>query len=296
MSASSPTIALIGLGEVGRIFAKALHGRGVALRIASRPSARAERAAADLGLALAADAAAAAARADLVLITTTGESLLAVARQIAPAVARGTIVADLTSAAPRDVAAAAGVMPAGAENYVDVAIMGAVSLHGIGTPLLASGPAAARFAAMATPLGFHVDARAGSAVGDASKLKLLRSVFAKGLDAVVNEAMLAAEAMGLRAELVGQLADFDRAPLREHIAMYLRTHPPHAARRLTEMQQAEDEILALGLPSLTTRAAIERYRRTAELARARPPAAEPLDAEQALAWLLAAERAAAIKS
>lgn len=288
-----PPVALVGLGEVGGVLARALLRHGVALRLASRPSPRAQQAATALGLPLAADPAAAVSGAGLVLLTVTGESLVPVARAIAPALAPGALVADLTSASPAEVEAAAAALPAGPAAYVDVAIMGAVSLHGIATPLLASGAAAPAFAGMLNPLGFNVSARAGSAIGDASRLKLLRSLFAKGLDAVVAEAMLAAEALGLRAELVAQLEDFDRSPLRDHIAMYLRTHPPHAARRLVEMAQAEQELLALGLPSLTTRAAVARYRRTADLVRDRglPPA--PLDADRAVAWLLEAERAAA---
>lgn len=291
MSPARPVVALVGLGEVGGVFARALVDGGVALRIASRPSPRAERAAAGLGLPLAAPAAAVSG-ADLVLLTVTGESLVPVARQIAAALAPGALVADLTSASPTEVETAAAALPAGA-GYVDVAIMGAVSLHGARTPLLASGGAAPAFAELMNPLGFNVSARAGSAIGDASRLKLLRSIFAKGLDAVVAEAMLAAEALGLRADLVAQLADFDRSPLRDHIAMYLRTHPAHAARRLVEMEQAEQELVALGLPSLTTRAAIARYRRTADLARDHAPPPVPGDADRAIAWLLDAERAAA---
>lgn len=290
MSAARPAIALIGLGEVGAIFAQTVIDAGAALRVASRPSPRAERTAVTLGLALTTDLAEAVSAADLVLLTVTGESLVAVTRQIAPALAPHTLVADLTSASPQDVETAAAALATGAAGYVDVAIMGAVSLHGAQTPLLASGAAAPVFAELMNPLGFNVDARPGSAIGDASKLKLLRSLFAKGLDAVVAEAMLAAEALGLRAELEAQLEDYDRSTLADHIAMYLRTHPPHAARRLVEMEQAEQQLLALDLPSFTTRAAIERYRRTANLtqAHALPPA--PLDADRAIAWLLDAER------
>ena len=289
MSAGRPSFTIVGLGEVGCVFARGLLRQMVELRVASLPTPQAESAAAELGLPLFADAAMAVSGADLVLLTVTGESLVTVARAIGPALLPGALVADLTSAAPRDVEAAAQAVPA--EAYVDVAIMGAVSLHGIATPMLASGAAAPAFAQIMNPLGFNVSARVGSVIGDASRLKLLRSIFAKGLDAVVAEAMLAAEALGLRADLTAQLEDFDRSPLRDHIAMYLRTHPVHATRRLVEMEQAEKELVALGLPSLTTRAAIERYRRTADFTResALPPG--PLDADRALAWLLDAERA-----
>jgi hypothetical protein len=76
----------------------------------------------------------------------------------------------------------------------------------------------------------------------------------------------------------------------EHVDMYLRTHVLHAHRRLPEMEEAEAQLLATGLRSLTTHAAIERYRNTLRL-RAGSPPTETLDtAEKATAWLLAAER------
>jgi 3-hydroxyisobutyrate dehydrogenase-like beta-hydroxyacid dehydrogenase len=98
------------------------------------------------------------------------------------------------------------------------------------------------FAATMNALGFAVSAREGSAVGDASSLKLLRSLFAKGLDALVVESMLAAEALGLRQDLVELLSDFDQRPMCDHIDMYLRTHPTNAARRLVEMELAEAQL------------------------------------------------------
>ncbi len=61
--------------------------------------------------------------------------------------------------------------------------------------------------------------------------------------------MLGAERLGLRADLVGLLADYDRAPLADHVAMYLRTHPTHAGRRMVEMEEAAYQLDALGVPS-----------------------------------------------
>ena len=55
------------------------------------------------------------------------------------------------------------------------------------------------------------------------------------------------------------------------------------------MELSEAQLKELGLPSLTTRATIERYRRTVELAAKTSLSAEPMDATAAIAWLLAAE-------
>lgn len=284
-----PSIAIVGLGEVGTAFAAALLDLEVDLTVASRPSARAVESARRLGIELDTDVARAVAAADIVLLTITGEGLNEVVGRIAPVLGREAILADLTAAAPAQVVAAADILGQGRSRFVDVAIMGAVSLYGVETPLLASGETAVKFAARMNALGFVVSARENSAVGDASRLKLLRSLFAKGLDALVAESMLAAEALGLRQDLVDLLSDFDQRPLRDHIDMYLRTHPQHAARRLVEMELSEAQLKSLRLPSLTTSATIERYRRTVKLAAETSLPPTSMDASAAIRWLLAAE-------
>jgi 3-hydroxyisobutyrate dehydrogenase-like beta-hydroxyacid dehydrogenase len=291
----TPSVALIGLGEVGTSFASALLEQGVDLKVASRASPRAAASAKKLSISVDEDIPRAVSAADVVLLTITGDGLREVVARIAPVLRDGAILADLTAADPPHVIAAADMLGKNRARFVDVAIMGAVSLHGIRTPLLASGEMATNFATTMNALGFSVSAREGSAVGDASSLKLLRSLFAKGLDALVVESMLAAEALGLRQDLIELLSDFDQRPLRDHIDMYLRTHPPHAGRRLVEMELAEAQLKSCGLKSLTTRATIERYRHTTDLVRqgAEPP---PADAAAALQWLLAAELAATTKN
>jgi 3-hydroxyisobutyrate dehydrogenase-like beta-hydroxyacid dehydrogenase len=289
VSDSKPSFAIVGLGEVGSTFARHLQQTGHSVIVASRESKRSKRAAAEVNLALE-SARDAAAKSDIVLLTTTGQALVEVMGEIAPVLRPETIVADLTSASPADVQSAA-TMVRRDELYIDVAIMGAVSLHGAETPLLASGPGAPAFADAMNACGFAVDVLPRSQAGDACKMKLLRSVFAKGLDAVVIETMLAAEALGLREELIEQLKDYDRSPLRDHIAMYLRTHPVHASRRLFEMEQVERELRKLGLLTFTTRAAIERYRRSAAFSQSTPVPSK-LDAPSSLAWLLQREREA----
>jgi 3-hydroxyisobutyrate dehydrogenase-like beta-hydroxyacid dehydrogenase len=291
MAGNSPhTIAVVGLGEVGKSFARAIQTAGVRLRVASRDSERSRAAAARLGLPLATDLAAAVGAADFVLLTVTGRTLRAAVEALAPGLRPGAIVADFTAGAPDDVRAAAQLLPDGAASFVDGAIMGSVTLYGARTPVLVSGEAAERLAEVLNGIGFNLRAMPHSHIGDASTVKLLRSVFAKGLEGLVIESVLAAEALGLREEFDQQLRYYDSSPMLEHVDMYLRTHVLHAHRRLPEMEEAEAQLLATGLRSLTTHAAIERYRNTLRL-RAGSPPTETLDtAEKATAWLLAAER------
>jgi 3-hydroxyisobutyrate dehydrogenase-like beta-hydroxyacid dehydrogenase len=251
----APSIALVGLGEVGTSFADALLDRGIELKVASRESSRSTASAKKIGIELDHDIARAAGTADIVLLTMTGDGLREVVAKIAPVLREHAILANLTAANPPHVIAAGDMLGANRPQFVDVAIMGAVSLHGIRTPLLASGEMATDFAAVMNPLGFSVSAREGSAVGDASSLKLLRSLFAKGLDALVVESMLAAEALGGQ-DLIELLSDLISGRC-EIISICTcgRISTPAAG---VEMELAEEQMKSLGLrrrharPSIVT--------------------------------------------
>ena len=81
--------------------------------------------------------------------------------------------------------------------FADVALVGVVPNTGLPTPALASGDGAERFAEIFRPLGMPVEV-VGSRPGDAAGLKLLRSVFMKGLAAAAIETLEAAGRLAQR--------------------------------------------------------------------------------------------------
>ena len=82
---------------------------------------------------------------------------------------------------------AAVIDPTGA-GFTDVALLGTVPALGVRTPALASGDGAERFAELVQPLGMPVEV-VGDEPGDAAGLKLLRSVFMKGVAASALESV-----------------------------------------------------------------------------------------------------------
>lgn len=286
-------IAIVGLGEVGTAMADALRRTGAAVIPVVRSDGARDRARV-LGFSPETDPARAAARASLVVIAVPGESLVEVMRSLVPGLGRATLVVDLTSAAPETVEQAAALHPGGAALYVDGAIMGAISLQGARVPMVLAGPGAGTARDRLAALGLQVRVLPGGRIGDAARAKLLRSVIAKGLDALMIEAALAAEATGLTDEFQRQLDNFDRSPMRAHCEMYLTTHVRHADRRAREMEATSALLRSLGIPDLTTAATVARYRRSAELAgRSAADGVPPPsggDGQAMLRWLLAAER------
>ncbi len=235
-------VAVLGLGEAGSLIAADLVAAGCTVRAwdpARRPA----------GLPNAASDLEAVRGADVVLSLTTAAFALAAASRVAAELAPGALYADLNTSAPQLKRALADVLPV---PFADVALIGAVPGFGLAIPALASGAGAERFAELFRPLGMPVDV-IGPRPGDAAGLKLLRSVFMKGIAAAAIEALEAARAAGVEARVRGDIAGVLGEPLLERLLSGSRAH---AARRVDEMEAAAAYVAELGIePRIASAAA-----------------------------------------
>lgn len=232
---------VIGLGEAGQIYARALQRTGhdvLGYDVAPTPTP---------GLPRASTMAEAVGTADAVLVMTTARASLPVAREAAPHLAPGTLYADFTSAAPSAKRALEQELPAGVQA-ADIAILGPVISLGESTPLMAAGPGSERIAELLRPIGAPVEVVHG-ANGDAMAHKLLRSIVMKGLAAVVCEAVEAGRRAGYEEWVRGQIAAELSGDGQATIDRFLTGSIKHAARRADEMAAVADYCEALGAPS-----------------------------------------------
>ena len=186
--------------------------------------------------------------ADVVLSLNAAAAALAVAQGVAGALRADAVYADLNTAAPalkRELARAVPVA------FADVALVGVVPSTGLRTAALASGSGAERFAQLFRPVGMPVDV-VGAEPGDAAGLKLLRSVFMKGVAASAIESLEAAEAAGVAERVRADIASVLGEPLLERLLTGSRTH---AARRAEEMHAAAEHVRDLGVPPRVATAA-----------------------------------------
>lgn len=262
------TAAVLGLGEAGTRYARDLLEAGITVA-GYDPAGVPEIP----GLRAAASAAAAAAGAAVVLSLNSAHVAERAARDAAPALADGTVFADLNAASPQVKRQVAAALDGTRALFADVAVLAPVPRAGLRTPLAASGPGREPLAAFLRPLGAPVE-DAGPEPGAAAARKLLRSVFMKGLAAVVMESLDIAERAGqqdwLREQIVAELTAAG-APLVERLVTGTRQH---ASRRLDEMRAVADYAAALGVPDPVVRAAITRLEALAARrpARKTPPA------------------------
>lgn len=281
-------IAIIGLGEVGRCYAKALQAAGHELSLCeARPSQAALELASQWELPIHDKPGEWLGSAQWVLSCVTGTYALVVVEQCLPYLRANCGLADLTTASPETKRRAGKCSADALVRYVDTAIMGAISLHWERTPLLASGAGAEEFHELLADVGGRVKVIKDGQPGDAISLKILRSVFTKGMEALSVELLMSAEKQGVREKLFEQLMDIDEAPLRSFLEMLVRTHVIHAKRRAHEVHDADAEMAAQGLPSLVLPGVERRFLATANALEARALGTTDPTVDEALQWLLA---------
>lgn len=248
-------IAVFGIGEAGSRFALDLVSGGHHVRAydpAPVPT--------PTGVIRCENPADAVADVDLVLTLTAAADALGALEQCLYAVPVGAVYADLGTGSASlkqqlaNVAATQGLL------FVDVALMATVPGKGLRTPALASGPGAQRYLEMMAPFGIELES-VGTQAGDAATRKLLRSVFMKGLAAVVIEAMRAGEAAGQADWLWDNMVNEISAAGAPLLSRLVRGTGPHAVRRLHEVEASAAMLEELGVDPLMTRSTVESLKR-----------------------------------
>ena len=267
-----PSIALVGFGEAGHAFAS-----GWSLPPTVRPKAYdvklhdeattgpvLERCA-SAGAEPVADANKALDGAGLVFSVVTADQALEAARTCAPHLERNALWLDCNSCAPQTKQQAALLIEAAGGRYVDVAVMAPVYPKRHEVPLLLAGPHAAEAASVIVRLGMR-PAVSGDRIGDASSIKMLRSVMIKGLEALTTECLLAARRAGVEDAVLASLQASDPGfDWRARGSYNLERMMVHGARRAAEVEEVCATLRGLGLPDWMSRGTVEWQRLVSSL-------------------------------
>ncbi len=185
--------------------------------------------------------------ADWIISAVTADQSLIAARSLLPHLVQGQMVIDLNSVSPqRKRETAAEVTTAGA-GYLDMAVMAPVHPRGHRTPVLLAGANAEDMLEQMTALQFNGRV-VGDAPGAATAIKMVRSLFVKGLEAITVEALLAAEASNCFDEIMASLSSsYPGLDLPGTAPYQFERTLRHGARRAAEMRESAATLDALGL-------------------------------------------------
>ncbi len=149
-------------------------------------------------------------------------------------------------------------LKASAAQIADASIMGTPHIDGHRLPILISGPAAQAFLEVMTPWGLKIEFVPGE-LGAASGIKIMRSVIAKGLEALLVECMLGASRYGIDQAVLASFDQFMATRSFTSMANFLiTTGSIHAERRSHEAQMSADALIEAGIDPIMTRATAER--------------------------------------
>ena len=261
----SERIAFIGFGEAGQTISRGLLGdskpaiRTYDILFGQPGGAPLEAAARSLGVAPARDHADAVRGADLVFLAVTASSSLQAAKSCLPGLTKGQLFLDVNSVSPqRKIETAALVAPTGAA-YVDVAVMAPVAPYLHKVPCLIGGPGAAALAPRALALGMKMELVAVE-VGQASAIKMFRSIVVKGLEAILVESMTASSEYGVEARVLASLQETFPGIDWEKLSGYMIERVvSHGARRAAEMREVAATLEGIGLePTMAAASAVRQ--------------------------------------
>lgn len=243
------TAAIIGLGEAGRFYARGLRDAGYTVT-GYDPFTRLDTE----GVSQMPSVDEAVENAELVVSLVGARAAQDVGSIAIAAMKRGATYADLNTGSPELKASMAAFAATHQVRFADVAVLAPVPRAGVRTPLMVSGDGADAFADLMSTTGAPVES-IGGAAGDAAGRKLLRSVFMKGLAAVVLESVTAAEAARQGDWLRQQIAAEFSGDARALIERLISGSREHAERRAHETEDAAAYLDSLGSPNWSTHAA-----------------------------------------
>jgi len=183
---------------------------------------------------------------------------LEVARQVCELKLNGTFYIDVASAAPSTKVAASRLIEEAGGCYVDAAILGSVVTAGLGVPVYASGAGAHGWSHLVSPLGMNVTIIDGPP-GSAAQLKLVRSVYLKGRDALVAEMLIAARRLGITEQVLQSIAGpGEEVPFDVLAGRLMSGLVVHAERRASELRAAAKLLEDVGVTPAVTLGAVGR--------------------------------------
>lgn len=261
---SNLKIGLVGYGEVGKILARAMRAQGVAwvgawdvlFRDPSQGVAMKERATQD-GVEACSSLGALLACADVVISAVTAANAFEVASEAAQSVRSGTFFLDLNSASPMTKAKAAKLIDGAGAHYVEAGVMTSVPPYGIRAPMLLGGVRAGALADKLAPLGFDLTV-VSEGIGVASAMKLCRSVFIKGLEAIIVESYTLARSHGVERQLLASLTEtFPEIDWDKQGTYFFSRVAKHGKRRAEEMREAANTVREAGFDPWMSAASAE---------------------------------------
>lgn len=260
-------LGFIGYGEVSFEISRGLSSEGVQGIVAYDPMCGdsrfgplvAERAAL-ASVELLDSAAEVIAVADLVMAAVPGSKALTAAESCVGCLKAGQIYADVSTSSPTTKQAIAKMVEAAEALFVDGALMGSLPQQHHKVPTLVSGSGAESFIQLLQPYGMSLE-KVSDKAGDAIAIKLVRSIYMKGIASLQIEMLEAATKLQVADKVLASIANtLDVNPFQKSLNWLVTAGAVHAERQSHEMKDCMTMLQDLSISPTMTQATAEHLR------------------------------------
>lgn len=195
---------------------------------------------------------------EYVLSTVKPQTAIEVAGMCAAHLRAGQTYVDLNSVSPSVKAEIGAIIGRSGAEFVEGVILGAVGATGAAVPILTGGPSGGVAAERLRGMGLNVS-HYSSEIGKASLFKMLRSIFSKGVEALLLEMLIAGKRAGMQEDLWKDVTRFmTDNPFDRVASNWIQTHAVAFSRRHHEIAEVAETMRQIGMDPLMT-AATERF-------------------------------------
>ncbi len=197
-------------------------------------------------------------QADIIISCVTGAVALAVAEQAAPFLESRHLFVDVNTASPRVMQAVGEAVQQSGAAFADVAMLGGIPAFLHRVPCLASGNGAHRFKTAMQPYGMDITC-IGEIPGQASAIKMFRSVFMKGFLALLLEMLSGTHRYQVDSLVLDSIAKtMEKNDFLETVRLQMTKGVINAGRMSHEMEAVVDTFTEMGLPAVMAEATREK--------------------------------------
>lgn len=173
---------------------------------------------------------------DVIFVTVPVDKTLEVFETLKDDLRKGMLYVDLTASIPNVKKEMGDQLKDRHVHVIDGAIMGPVVMQGHAVPILVSGSKSEQLAQHLNEYGMKVKTVSDCA-GDASAIKLTRSIYMKSMSTVLIETLEAAEEFGIADYVIDSLANtMDQTDFKSTVNRLVTGTAIHAYRRSKELE------------------------------------------------------------
>lgn len=204
-------------------------------------------------------------KSDYILSTVPSQFAKNVAKECAEQLKPNKVYIDLNSTSPFVKIELNKIIKSSKADFVEGAILGAVGITGPKTHALTTGGKGKEVAEIFTNLGLNFSYYSPE-IGKASMFKMLRSIFSKGIEAILLEFLIAGKRAGMEKDLWKDIISFLSEKSFDKIAAnWMQTHALAYERRYHEITQVVETMKELGIEPIMTSGTEAFFRRSLSL-------------------------------